>query len=485
MKALLFYPDNHVKGTVLPPYSLLYLAKSLMNAGHEAVIVDARFETEKDIRQEISRCDLFAVSAGMNMQFATCRPYLKMAKESGVPVLLGGVFATLNFKELLNYPNIDGICLGEGEISIVEALEKGVKEASNVAYLNGDNNEIKRNPMASFIDLNDYSPLPWELLDLENYVTRYKNMNLFYYTTSRGCPHRCDYCYQGSFWNRRWRGLGFEQVKEEIDTITGSLRIDALYLFDDNFLVDKNRAERITLYIHDKGLKWSCMTRANYLNEQLVHHIKETGCFKLNIGSESGSQTTLDLMKKDIHIEDTIEAARLIGEAGLNSEFYFMIGYRGEALEDINKTVDMADDVERLCHAETFIRVALPFKGTRYFQYAEEGGFRRDHNLISLCTEDWGRKPPNLPWFSPGENRVIRNISTISEIRFMKKKFLENMPLWERAYINTIYPLLEFRWKKRKWKNPFELAPYNYYEGLRESKKIKESLEITGGLENV
>jgi radical SAM superfamily enzyme YgiQ (UPF0313 family) len=480
MRALLFYPDNMVKGTILPPYSLLYLAKALMKEGHEAVILDGRFEDKKTIEDEISRTDLFAVSAGMNLQFATALPFAKMAKGYGVPVLFGGVFSTLNHEALLKYPNIDGICLGEGEVAIVEALEKGVRKASNVAYLDGG---IHRNPQAPFINLDHYTPLPWDLTDMERYVTRYKDMDIFYYTTSRGCPHRCDYCYQGGFWNRRWRGMGVEKVKEEIHVITESVDIDGVYLFDDNFLVNRRRAEEITQYFREKGLKWSCMTRASYLDEALVKHIKESGCFKLNIGAESGSQATLERMKKDIRIEDTLQAARLLGEAGLSSEFYFMIGYQGETMEDITKTVVLADQVERLSGAETFIRVALPFKGTPYYEAAREAGFERRDDLISLCTEDWGRRPPHLPWLSDEENRIVKNIATLSEIRFMKKKFLANMPLWERVYISMIYPLLELRWKRRLWKSIYELVPYELYESKLESRRLKDSLEIAGGME--
>jgi radical SAM superfamily enzyme YgiQ (UPF0313 family) len=468
-----------VKGTVLPPYSLLYLARALLKKGHEPVIMDGRFEGKAAIEREISNSDILAVSAGMNMQFVTALPYLQCAREKGVPVLLGGVFATLNHEALLQYPSIDGICLGEGEVAVVEAVEKGIRRASNVAYLNGG---IQRNPVAPFINLDDYSPLPWDLVQVEKYVTDYKDMKLFYYTTSRGCPHRCDYCYQGFFWNRKWRPLSLLKVKEELDNISGSVDIEGFYFFDDNFMVDRKRAEGITRYLHGKGLGWSCMTRANYLTRDLVGHMRETGCFKVNIGAESGSQDTLKRMKKDIKTEDTLKAARLIGEAGLSSEFYFMIGYQGETMGDIMKTVELADEVERLSGAETFIRVALPFKGTPYFESAREAGFERGDDLISMGTEDWGRRPPHLPWLSEEENMIVKNIATLSEIRFMKKKFLGNMPLWERVYIRVVYPFLELRWKRRAWKNLYELIPYEFYERIGESRRLKDLLKIERGV---
>lgn len=479
MRALLYYPDNMVKGTILPPYPLLYLARALINRGHDAVIFDGRFGDDA-LEDEISRSDLLAVSAGMNLQFATALPVAKLAKDYKVPVLFGGVFATLNHTALLKYPNIDGICRGEGEIAIVDALENGIKKASNVAYLDGG---VQKNPKAPFVKLDDYSPLPWELIDMQKYVVGYKGLNLFYFATSRGCPHRCDYCYQKSFWDRSWRALSFEKAKEEIDTISESVDIDGLYFFDDNFFVNKSRAIKITRHVHEKGLKWSCMTRANYLDEPMVKHMKDFGCFKLNIGAESGSSRTLERMKKDISTNDISEAARLIGKAGLNSEFYFMIGYQGETMEDINLTVEMADEVERLCDAETFIRVAIPFKGTHYFESASENGFSRGDDLMSMCTEDWGRHPPNLPWFTPEENRILKTVATLSEIRFMKKKFLKNMPLLERLYVNMIFPLLKLRWKRRIWKNVYELAPYEFYENFQKSRMLNDSLKIARGMD--
>lgn len=481
MRVLLLYPDNRVKGTTLPPYSLLYLASALIKSGHHPVVVDARFEERDAIEAEISSTDLLAVSAGMNLQFATALPFARAAKEYGVHVLFGGVFSSLNHEFLLRYGDIDGVCIGEGEVAVVEALERGIKKARNVAYMD---REVERNPSAPPINPDEYIPLPWELVEMERYVSRYRGMRLFHYTSSRGCPHRCDYCYQSSFWKRSWRGLSVESFKEEVELISSSLDIDGLYFFDDNFLVKRRRAEKITRYLESRGLMWSCMTRANYLGRSLIKHMKSTGCFKLNIGVESGSQATLDRMKKDIRREDTLKAARLIGEAGLNSEFYFMIGYLGESMEDVMKTVEMADEVERLCGAETFIRVALPFKGTGYYSSAREEGFERGKDLLSLCTEDWGRRPPALPWFTGEENEVIKNIATLSEIRFMRKKFLDNMPLWERLYIKMVYPLLELRWRRRIWKSIYELAPYEFYKSMEESRNLKQLLEVSGGVGN-
>ncbi|MDY6930634.1 MAG: radical SAM protein [Halobacteriota archaeon] len=476
MKVLLYYPENFVKATYVPPYSLMYPAKALLEDGHEVVLIDARFDEDKRVDSELKDSDILGVSAGMNLQYATSLNTLRKAKEYGCKVVLGGVFATLNREFILRNPDVDFIIRGESLKTIGEAVSKDYKRARDVSYISSKG--LVDNPSSDRpVDLDMYMPLPWNLIEPERYVHDYKGMRLYYYTTSRGCPHRCVYCYQKSFWKRKWRGISPGKVLEDIDMLSEMADFDALYLFDDNFMASRSRAYDIVDGFFERGLKWGCLTRADYINEEFVGTMKDKGCYKVCIGAESGSQMTLDRMNKDIKVEDTKRAAELIGRFKLYSEFFFMIGYLGESMEDVSKTVDLADYVEGACNAETFIRVTLPFYGTEYYDMAFDAGFKRGEGLDSICREDWTNNSPELPWFSPSENRKLRCIASLSEMTFLRKKSLSELPMGKQVLLRALGPIIDYRWKHRIWDHPIEIIPYQMLSYYSERKTIKEALE--------
>ncbi|MDY6966332.1 MAG: radical SAM protein [Halobacteriota archaeon] len=478
MKAVLYYPKNFVKATYVPPYSLLYPAKALLDNGHEVVIIDARFDGDKRVDSELSDADILGVSAGMNLQYATSLSTLSRAKEYGCRVLLGGVFATLNREFLLKNPDVDFIIRGESLKKIGEVISEDCRKVSDVSYLCDD--KIVDNPASDGpVDLDHFMPLPWDLIKPDRYVHNYKGMRSYYHTTSRGCPHRCVYCYQKSFWKRKWRGITPEKVFEDIDALSEMVDFDALYLFDDNFMANRRRAYDIMDGFFERDLKWGCLTRADYINEEFVSKMKDKGCYKVCIGAESGSQRTLERMNKDIKVEDTKHAAELIGKNDLYSEFFFMIGYLGESMEDVSKTVDLADYVEEMCNAETFIRVTLPFFGTEYYDMAFDAGFRRGEDLKSLCREDWTNNSPELPWFTPSENQKLRSIAYMSEMAFLKKKSLNELPIWKQIFLRSLGPIIDFRWKHRIWNYPIEILPYQSLSYYSERKILNE---VIGGV---
>jgi len=86
-----------------------------------------------------------------------------------------------------------------------------------------------------------------------------------------------------------------------------------------NFFVNKERVLEVLDGIKQKGLKFKWVTscrvdyfRDNYINDQFLEKLKESGCYKLMFGAESGSQRVLDFLKKDINIEQIIKSAKML-----------------------------------------------------------------------------------------------------------------------------------------------------------------------------
>ncbi|MFQ6130076.1 MAG: B12-binding domain-containing radical SAM protein [Candidatus Hadarchaeaceae archaeon] len=473
-KVVLYYPEMLTE-TKVPPYSLLYLASALRRRGHDTVLIDARFERDplNKLNRECSDAAVVSISVGMNFQAMTALRASIVAKQNGCTVVWGGVYATFNHETLLKLPFLDCIVLGEGERSIVETAENGFANAPSVAYRK--DGKITKRPSVPPVDINRYSPLPYDLIDMQRYVSSYRGIKLVHFISSRGCPFSCSFCYSPPFWNRKWRGLSVKNVLKEIDMLVERTGINGIYFLDDNFLVDMKRAKSIAAGLVQRGIVWACEARADCLDDSLVRLMKETGCYKVSIGAESGCQRLLNDINKQTSVEDIRRAARLLGRYGLRSEFYFMIGLIGERDEDLELTMDMVNYVERTCEAETLVRVAIPFFGTEYFNRARGYGFDQG-SLREECSRFWDLNPPYLPWLSAGQNAKVRNISVISLMRYLRANYIRDMGIKNQLVYRVLIPLLEYRWKHRKWQWPLEYELYRWLRSKEHQRRMEDEI---------
>jgi|GEM_PF-4424007 len=475
MKAVLLYPENHIKTCNAPPYSLLAPAKAILDAGHDATLIDARFNDDiKKLDSELSDADLLCVSAMTNSQYVTSFEAMRKASEYGCKVALTGVFATFNREILLNSYIMDFIIRGEASKALAEVMSEDYRKVPGASYFVHE--EIVDNPPTDNSgDFDRLIPLPWHLIKPERYVEDYKGMKLYRYTTSGGCPNKCAYCYQKSFWTKGWMCPPQEKVLEDIDALTDTVNLDAIYLSDDNFMAKRERAFDIIDGLYDRDIKWSCMTRADNIDREFVEKMAHKGCYKICVYSESGSQKTLDSMKADFDVIDSARAAMLLGMYGIESEFYFMIGYLGETMDDVLETIELKEHVERICDADTHIRVTLPLYGTEYYNQAYDAGFRRKNDIVSMCVEDKQSNIPELPWFTPEDNRKLRYISILSELSYLNKRSPPELPILQQLILRSLAPAIGYRLKHRMWSHPIEIAPLQRLSELSD-KKIMEIL---------
>ncbi|GAB4307540.1 MAG: hypothetical protein Kow0069_05130 [Promethearchaeota archaeon] len=474
-KVVLLYPQNNSRLILVPPYPLMYLASAARKAGREPLLLDARVDRRADKRLEAllsaGDVDCLGVSVGMNYQLATALLASKVAKEYGVPVVWGGSFATFNAESFVRLPVVDAVFLGGAELSFQRYLEGGLPRTPGVVFK--QNGRVHADHSRPAYDLNEYFPPAWDLVDPADYVRRYRDLHLMHVTTSRGCPHRCQFCYQPSMWRRKWSRLSVENVLAEVDLVRERCSVNAIYFFDDNFAVDKKRLLAIGEGLRARGVRWSSLVRANYLDGAFVRRLKELGCYKVCVGAESGSQRVLDSVNKDVRVADVLGAANVLGKHGLASEFFFMVGFLGETAADRAKTFALIDEVERRAGAETFLRVAIPFTGTPYHERAVAAGFQRPNDLVSLSEEKWDFRPPRLPWLTKRENAQIRRAVLSSMIRFVWQKSFKDLSLFKKFLYAVLAPLANLRWRVKFWGVPVDTGLYRTYVALKNRSKTK------------
>jgi anaerobic magnesium-protoporphyrin IX monomethyl ester cyclase len=178
-----------------------------------------------------------------------------------------------------------------------------------------------------------------------------------------GCPYGCDFCSKPIFGNAvRRRDL--DAVFEEIAQIRG-LGYDSLWIADDTFTLDEPYLAEFCRGIAALGMGWSCLSRANGITPATVRLMKESGCRRVHLGLESGSQATLGLMNKQATVEQGARAAELYRKAGIEVAAFFIVGYPGETSAAIEETFTLALSLPL---DEISFNVPMPLPGSKLFE---------------------------------------------------------------------------------------------------------------------
>ncbi len=363
---------------------LATIAAVLEKQGYPVTVLDANALKLKpeDIASRVVDADvvgLTAVTPTINTAI-TIAGHLKKANP-GLPVILGGAHATLLPEETLaSAPGIDVVVRGEGEetlIDLLRALEnkKSLSEISGISYRK-DGRAVNNPARSVSIDLDSLPFLAYHLLPRRRYKPHPPHGRALPFAaiiTSRGCPYRCSYCSKPIF-GSRFRAQSPQRVVDEIAYYQDKFGVKEIAFYDDVFTLNKKRAYDIAEGIIKRGLKihWTCETRVNLVDKDLLHHMKRAGCYAIAYGIESGSQEILDTMNKGITIDEVEEAVRLTREVGLQTIGYFMIGSPGESPETIVATIEFAKKL-KIDFAQ--FAVTTPFPGTDlYDRYLKDKG---------------------------------------------------------------------------------------------------------------
>jgi radical SAM superfamily enzyme YgiQ (UPF0313 family) len=139
-----------------------------------------------------------------------------------------------------------------------------------------------------------------------------------------------------------------------------------LWMADDVFTIHPGWIAEYAVQMQRRGLRipFECITRADRMNPRTAATLASLGCFRVWIGSESGSQKILDAMQRGVRVEQVREAVRLLRDHGIETGMFLMWGYEGEDLVDIEATVQHV----KACRPDVFLTtVSYPIKGTPYY----------------------------------------------------------------------------------------------------------------------
>jgi radical SAM superfamily enzyme YgiQ (UPF0313 family) len=360
-----------------PPLGLLYLSAYLKAREHSVEVYDSTFGSRAELLARLQRTRGGIVGIYTNLM--TRKPVLQLitaAKQADWTVILGG-------PESANYPaeylgaGADVVVIGEGEETLLELLATlpgsgphGLHRVNGIAF-KGESGEVVRTPQRPMLADLDALPLPdREAIDHQKYLDAWRthhgasSINLI---TARGCPYKCQWC-SHAVYGHSHRRRSPSAVAEEVAWISARYRPDQLWYADDVFTINHRWLDGYAHELEIRGihLPFETITRADRLqSEEAVRNLRKLGCYRIWIGSESGSQKILDAMKRGVTVEQVRRAVELARRHGISVGMFLMWGYEGEEIEDIAATVEHV----RYSDPDVFFTtVAYPIKGTPYFE---------------------------------------------------------------------------------------------------------------------
>jgi radical SAM superfamily enzyme YgiQ (UPF0313 family) len=471
-KIYLFQPGAKEGVANTPPIGILHLASVLKEAKYDVKIVDIRVEDYQSIDlNDTLFCGITAFTGTMVTWGLKIAKFIR-DKNPEIPIVWGGVHASILPKQTCEHPLVDMVVKGEGEKTVVElakALESGstLEDIEGVVYKNDE--EIIENPDRPFIDLNELPYLPYELLNSEKY-----NLSTVYVHTSRGCPYNCKFCYNRNYNKLSYRSKEPERVLDEIEYVLKKFgsNVTEISFVEDNFFVSRKRVEKICKGLIDRkiNIKWSALCRVDYFSkysDEFIDLLVKSGCRAIAFGAESGSEKVLESINKGIKVEDTLTTIKRCKEFGIASDFSFVIGLPGETRRDIYKTMDLIDERERIDHhnGASHIFIYVPYPGTPLFADAVKMGFDNPSSLEEWGDLYFGGKTKIFPdcqskVYGKKHARLLETLFGIVHIIFQKHSTTNPI---KRAMIGFLMASGKFRWRHKFFSFPIEWMIFQIY----------------------
>jgi anaerobic magnesium-protoporphyrin IX monomethyl ester cyclase len=477
MDIVLFNPaprsGRQVQRRVELPLSLLCPATPLDRLGYRIKIIDEF--ADPSWREELlgalaEKPICFGVTCMTGPQILHALEGCRMVRERypDVPIVWGGVHASLLPEQTLENPYVDIVVVGEGEETfpeLVKALESGSPLSEVAGLYFREDGKVVSTAVRPFVNLDGQPPLSYHLINMDHYRRRLFGVDHISFNSSRGCTFRCSFCWDPVMHKRKWRAMSPETVLDHLHRITKDFNVRGFLFTDDHFFIDLDRAYRILEGIVRTDLNISISKLQirsdliNRLDRDFLDLIVRAGVKRFSVGIESGSQRILDLIKKDLSVEVIVEANRKLIPYPIVPVYLFMMGLPTETCDDFARSVRLAVQLtdENPRAVKTF-NIYTPYPGTELYNLTVQLGLNEPQRL-----EDWARFnfrsiPEESGWIEPKMRKMVEALDF--PLMFLGKghfvtPYKKTHPLVV-ALAKLYYPLARYRVKHLDARFPIE-----------------------------
>lgn len=347
-------------GSSYPPLGLCQLAATV--SAEEVLVLDAdglRWD-EAQTFTELKRLRPRLVGMTVNSYtLELVERYAAQLTAHQIPVLVGGPHASLAPVDVFHRcPSVTYVARGEGEVIFPELVERVRRAESLIGLpgLCGRRDGASLHLAAEILQVQDFATLPFPRLaglPVSSYwCPDAKRRPMTTLMTTRGCPHRCDFCSSPAVMGKKVRGPAVAAVLDELERLVAEHGVCEISFVDDVFTINARRTLALCQGMVERGLglSWFCNARADQVTPLLAEAMARAGCHQVYLGFESGSQAILDRIHKGATIEELERGAALLQAHGIARSVGFVLGLPGETDDTVAASIELAQRVrpERL-----------------------------------------------------------------------------------------------------------------------------------------
>jgi radical SAM superfamily enzyme YgiQ (UPF0313 family) len=427
-KIVFFFP-SFASSDATAPLGILAVATPLQRAGYEICLIDSTITPnyKKRVLEEVRDALCLGISLVTGPMIRETVEIARAIKEwdPDFPIILGGWHPSLLPTQTLQAPYIDYVVKGQGEDSLLE-LVNHIAKGSAPDFVAGigfkrDNKLVftSERPLKPLVDM---PPKAYHLADFDAYE-RLCGKRWAMYTSSLACPFNCAYCTNAGVYGRKWNALPAEQFVEETVDLSRRYGLEMLWIVDDNFLVDLDRARAISEGLVRAGahFKWSIQATTNLTARLSLEDLKllhKSGLHQICQGAESGSRKVWKAMNKDFQDFPTIyeSAARCLA-AGIRPSFNIIFAFPGEGAKERRETISFVMDVcRKLPGAEFWTNIFTPYPGAPIMEKVAELGIQTPDSLEGWV--DFFPRYTKLPWLNGRDHEELQVMRDYLRIAF-------------------------------------------------------------------
>jgi len=452
----LFHPHPIAEGLRMVPLALLTIS-SLIEKEYDIRIFHSYDKDEYlEALEHLDKAVCVGITALTGYQITDGLKFAKLVREknSKVPIVWGGVHATIEPIRTAESPYVDIVVKGQGEetfAELVRALDEKKPLDGILGIVYKKDGQVINNPNRPYKSINNFPPIPYHLLNetIQRYVKKnaFADRNLTY-ISSTGCPFRCRFCFLGNpMFSQAYDPYPAERVVRELKDLVDRYQLTGVEIRDSNFFVNENRCREIFAGLIKEKVKLTLSVlsaRASQFvkfSDDFLELMRASGAVHIEIGAESGDQEMLDYCDKKLLVKDIITCEKRAKQFGIKITNLFITGFpikeehkanpQKQLKKELYATIDLIAELFRINPlAEVLLSFYTPYPGALFYDESIKAGFNPPQSL-----EEWGSvnlTTLKTPWVSAAHKRKVIFLRKL----FLLKKLTSDEYFGEKAKNN-------------------------------------------------
>ncbi|CAA0102361.1 Anaerobic magnesium-protoporphyrin IX monomethyl ester cyclase [BD1-7 clade bacterium] len=378
-----------------PPLATLYAASQLRGYGNSVSLFDASLSSGMDeFRQTFNALSpdiLVIYEDDFNFLTKMCLAHVRDATLEMIHITKKAhTIVIVHSSDASDQPDVylengaDYVIAGEADetlAELVDALSEPQADALPDGVIYREKEQIihcaKRSPQRNIDKL---KPPAWDLVDFENYRQSWTSRHGYFsvnLVSTRGCPYRCNWCAK-PIWGQQYATHSPNYVADQIAYLHQHAEPDHIWFADDIFGLKKLWVKQFAAAMDERKIKipFTIQSRADLIDDDVASNLAIAGCEEVWMGMESGSQTILDRMDKDIQIADARMATAALRQNKIKVGFFIQLGYPGEDIPEIEQTRDLILDI---LPDSIGVSVSYPLPGTSFYDKVKRQMSEKTH----------------------------------------------------------------------------------------------------------